>query len=69
MLPAVSVTEATLVTESFHAAKRTFKSPAICAPVNVTVTDVCAVWGVAELLCTNAGGSAAAFVVAVATFE
>jgi hypothetical protein len=51
--PFESVTELTVAVESFHPTTTTFKFPAVCASVYATVTVVCGLCGVAELLWTN----------------
>src|SRR2546425_13312139 len=42
-----------IAVESFQLTITTFKLPADCAPVYVTVTGVCVAWGLAELVCTK----------------
>jgi hypothetical protein len=49
----VSVTEVTVEVVSFHPTATTFRSPAVCAAGNLTVTDAESACGVAYATCTN----------------
>jgi hypothetical protein len=65
-----SATELTVAVELFQPITTTFKSPAVCAPVNVALTVVGEDCGVAEVPCTNVMLVAVAVcVVAVAILE
>jgi len=55
-LPALSTTELTEPLLEFQPIATRFTLPAVCAPANVTGTDVWFVCGVAATTCTNAGG-------------
>ena len=55
-MPALSTTELTEPLLEFQPIATRFTLPAVCAPANVTGTDVWFVCGVAATTCTNAGG-------------
>ena len=55
-MPALSTTELTEPLLEFQPIAMRFTLPAVCAPANVTGTDVWFVCGVAATTCTNAGG-------------
>ena len=55
-MPALSTTELTAPLLEFQPIATRFTLPAVCAPANVTGTDVWFVCGVAATTCTNASG-------------
>ena len=64
-MPALSATELTEPLLEFQPIATRFTLPAVCAPANVTGTDVWFVCGVAATTCTNASGGVVVVVVVV----
>ena len=64
---ALSTTELTEPLLEFQPIATTFTLPAVCAPANVTGTDVWFVCGVAATTCTNASGMVVVVDVVVVT--